>query len=275
MTSHVSRGLQSLIRAASRFLTSFLSVLGSLLSVLGSCGACTAVTVAFGSASPVVAQQGSLPELQRINRGRLCVTNGIVSGLADDRLAVDTPSSRAIIQADAENAADQIAEIQFRYLGPSQESRPLASGELRRQIGLKLRAQDSCNLIYAMWHIEPDTRVAVSIKQNSALHTHEQCGAHGYLNFKSQTGVAPIHPGETHTLRAELHGKDMTVTADGKIAWQGSLGRELALPFGPPGFRTDNARFAFDYFASAAPRSRALAQQTPPGRSQCVLSEDD
>ena len=89
--------------------------------------------VMFGFASPIVAQKGS--ELQRIDRGRLCVTNGIVSGLAGDRLAVDTPSSRAIIKAGAENAADQIAEIQFRYLGPSEESRPLASGELRRQIG--------------------------------------------------------------------------------------------------------------------------------------------
>ena len=60
--------------------------------------------------------------------------------LAGGRLAIETPSSRAIIQAGTGNAADQIAEIQFQYLGPSQDSRPLASGELRRQIGLKLRA---------------------------------------------------------------------------------------------------------------------------------------
>jgi hypothetical protein len=63
--------------------------------------------------------------------------------------------------------------------------------------------------------------------------------------------------------------------ADGKIAWQGSLGRELALPVGPPGFRTDNARFAFDFFASAVPQSRAAPQPAQPGRPQCVLSEGD
>jgi hypothetical protein len=218
----------------------------------------------------VVAQQE--PPLQRIDRNRLCVTNGAVSALANGRLAIDAPSSRAVVQAAATNATDQTAEIRFQYLGPSHGSKPLASGELRRQIGLKLQAADSCNLIYAMWHIEPDSRVAVSIKLNPALHTHEQCGVHGYLNFQSQNG-ASVHPGEVHTLRAELHGKDLTVTADGKIAWQGTLGRELVLPFGPPGFRTDNARFALEYFAAAAPR--APGRQTLPGRDRCVLSEGD
>jgi hypothetical protein len=159
-------------------------------------GACLAVC---GWASAVVAQQG--PPLQRIARERLCVTNGAVSVLASGRLVIDTPSSRAFVQAAATNTVDQIAEIRFQYLGPSQESKLLSSGELRRQIGLKLRAADSCNLIYAMWHIEPDTRVTASIKQNLTLHAHEQCGARGYLYFKSQTGDAPIHPGEADTLR--------------------------------------------------------------------------
>lgn len=161
-------------------------------------------------------------------------------------------------------------------MGPSQESRPLASGELRRQIGLKLRAQDSCNLIYAMWHIEPDARVAVSIKRNAGLHTHEQCGAHGYINFKSQDDdPPPIRLGEAHELRAVLHGTDLAITADGKVAWHGSLGSEMALPIGPPGFRTDNARFTFDYFVATFARLRPTAQQAPPGRAQCVMSEDD
>jgi hypothetical protein len=174
--------------------------------------------IVFGLASSVVAQQG--PPLQRIDRDRLCVTNGAVSVLASGRLAIDTPSSRAVVQA-AATSTDQTAEIRFQYLGPSEVSKPLASGELRRQIGLKLQAADSCNLIYVMWHIEPDTRVAVSIKQNPALHAHDQCGARGYLNFKSQNGASPIHPGEAHTIRAELHGKDLTVTADRKIGWRG------------------------------------------------------
>ena len=271
MTTWASRMFQGLMRRAGRFLASF-------PRALSSSRACMAIVAGFGFASPVAAQKGSLPALQRIDRGRLCVTNGVVSALAGDRLAVDTPSSRAIVQAGTGNAGDQIAEIQFRYLGPSQDSRPLASGELRRQIGLKLRAQDSCNLIYAMWRIEPDARVAVLIKRNAGLHTHGQCGARGYINFKSQDRgdvPPPIRPGEAHELRAELHGTDLTITADGKVAWQGSLGSEMALPVGPPGFRTDNARFTFEYFATASARSRPTAQQAPPGRGQCTTSEGD
>jgi len=212
------------------------------------------------------------------NRSRsTCVTNGVVSPLAGDRLTIDTASSRAVAQADSENASDQIAEIDFQYLGPSVDSRPLASGVLRRQIGLKLRAQDSCNLIYAMWRIEPDAGVTVSIKRNAGLHTHKECGAHGYINFKSQVrGDLPhMRLGEVHQLRAELHGSDLVVTADGKIAWQGALGNEMALPVGPTGFRTDNARFTLEYFTMAGAPSRPMVQQPPLGRRPCVMSEGD
>src|SRR6266852_8877309 len=162
-----------------------------------------------------LAQNESGSALQGIDRNDLCVTNGNVSVLSGGWLAIDTPSSRAVVRADAKPTADQAAEIHFRYLGPTQTSRPLASGELRRQIGLKLQAEDSCNLIYAMWRIEPEARVAVSIKRNAGLHTHQQCGVRGYVNFKSQDrgGPLPIRPGEAHTLRAELRGKDLTVTA--------------------------------------------------------------
>ena len=236
------------------------------------CAALAVMTV-FGFASSAVAQQASLPVLERIDRDRLCVTNGAVSVLADGRLAIETPSSRAVVQAGTENGADQTAEIRFRYLGPSRDSRPLASGELRRQIGLKLQAEDGCNLIYAMWRIEPEAKVAVSIKRNAGLHTSQQCGARGYVNFKSQdrSGPLPIRPGEAHTLRAELHGKDLTVTADGKVAWQGPLASETGLTVGPPGFRTDNARFTFEYFAAVPSRTGA----PPGGRGQCVVSEGD
>ncbi len=223
------------------------------------------------------AAQNPTPTLQHIGRDRLCVTNGAVSWLSGDRLSIETPSSRAIVQRGMENAADQIAEIRFQYLGPSQDSKPLASGELRRQIGLKLRAQDTCNLIYAMWHIEPDSRVAVSVKQNPGWHTHEQCGAHGYINFKSQqlTVLSPMRAGESHTLRAELHGGDLSVLADGKLAWQGSLGSDAALPAGPPGFRTDNARFALDYFAGGSAKSPSGAAHSPAVQAACEMSEGD
>jgi hypothetical protein len=139
--------------------------------------------------------------LLRVSRNDLCVTNGAVSTLPNGLLGIDTPSSRAVMDARMLKTAEQVAEIRFRYMGATPTSKPLASGELRRQIGLKLRAQDTCNLIYAMWHIEPDAAIAVSIKRNPSRHTHEQCGAGGYSNIKPQRRInpPPIRPGETHT----------------------------------------------------------------------------
>jgi hypothetical protein len=221
------------------------------------------------------AQKEAGPGLQRIDRNDLCVTNGAVSVLPGGRLAIGTPSSRAVVRATT-GTADQVVEIRFRYLGPTQSSKPLASGQLRRQIGLKLRAEDTCNLIYAMWHIEPDAAVAVSIKRNTGMHTHEQCHAGGYVNIKAQRRIdlPPMRPGETHTLRAELHGNDLTVAVDGKVAWQGALGNELPSLNGPPGFRTDNARFELDYYADL-PKSLLEAQRAQPGPGRCVTSDGD
>jgi hypothetical protein len=222
-----------------------------------------------------LAQNESGAVLQGIDRNDLCVTNGNVSVLSGGWLSIDTPSSRAVVRADAKDTADQVAEIHFRYLGPTQTSKPLASGELRRQIGLKLQAEDTCNLIYAMWHIEPDTMVAVSVKRNTGMHTHEQCHAGGYVNIKAQRRIdlPPIRPGQTHTLRAELHGNDLTVTADGNVAWYGSLGDEPLSLQGPTGFRTDNARFEFQYYAD--PPADAQTRRGAPGPEHCVMSEGD
>jgi hypothetical protein len=203
----------------------------------------------YSAAQPIPPATSSTP-LQRIGREKLCVTNGVVSALSDGRLAIDTPSSRAVVQV----ATPQTAEIRFSYLGPSAGSKPLASGELRRQIGLKLRAQDTCNLLYAMWHIEPDSRFAVSVKRNPGQHTHEECGARGYVNIKPRKSVVmpKVQPGESHTLRAELHGTDLTLVADGSAVWEGTVGNIIAEIDGPVGFRSDNARFEFEYFAAVS-----------------------
>jgi len=160
---------------------------------------------------------------------------------------IETPSARAVIPG----VTEQVAEIRFRYLGPTSGSKPLASGELRRQIGLKLRAQDTCNLLYVMWHIEPDTRLAVTIKRNPGMHTHAQCGARGYVTVKGENtrGLPSVSPGGSHSLRAEMRGDRLRVLADGQLAWEGSVGTLVAEFDGPVGLRTDNGRFEFEIFA--------------------------
>jgi hypothetical protein len=185
-------------------------------------------------------------DLRPVTLADLCVTNGEIVETRDAQLHVETPSSRAVLRS----LTDAVAEIRFRYLGPSAGAKPLASGELRRQIGLKLRAQDTCNLIYAMWHIAPDARIAVLIKRNPGMKTHEQCGAGGYVNVASiDVAARKIVSGDDHTLRAELRESRLTVSADGAVVWSGDLGGRISGFVGPVGMRTDNARFDFTFLA--------------------------
>src|SRR5258708_2016843 len=51
------------------------------------------------------------PDLQRVDRNDLCVTNGVVSTQPNGRIAIDSSSSRAVIRI----PAAQIAEVRFRY----------------------------------------------------------------------------------------------------------------------------------------------------------------
>jgi hypothetical protein len=214
--------------------------------------ACVALVVTLAPTSCAIAAQDDAHPLRRIDRARLCVTTGAVAASPGGRLAIETPSVRATVR-ETESSADQIAELRFQYLGPSRDTQRLASGAVRRQIGVKLRAEDGCNLIYAMWRIEPEARIVVSIKRNPGQRVRKQCGARGYLDFKPQGGgEQEVRPGESHTLRAALRGHDLTVTADGKVVWHGSLGSVAALPVGPPGLRADNGRFIFEYFGSAS-----------------------
>jgi hypothetical protein len=206
---------------------------------------------------------GHAEALRPVNLRDICVTNGEIRTGPDGRLQINSLSSRAVLRFLSQPAA----EIRFTYLGSSAQSKPLASGELRRQIGIKLRAENSCNLVYAMWRIEPDSRVAVSIKRNPGMSTHEQCHAGGYINLR-QTGAAEppkIAVGQTHVLHAEMRGAILVVRADGVEAWRGDLGPVVASFDGPVGLRTDNARFAFDYLVGTAEPGAAtpVCLQTP------------
>jgi hypothetical protein len=194
------------------------------------------------SAEPSIEQP-----LMRIDRSHLCVTNGMITTQDNGLLSIETPSSRAVVPG----TVVQAAEIRFRYLGPTARSKPLASGELRSQIGLKLRAQDSCNLIYAMWHIEADSEVVVLVKRNPGMQTHAQCGARGYFPVKAVTAMtlAKVRPGELHTLHAELRENRLTLTTDGTVAWDGQVPTNITDFDGPVGLRSDNGRFELEYFA--------------------------
>lgn len=141
------------------------------------------------SGSLTAASQSLGARLTPVSKTNLCVTEGEIEEVPGQRLSVTVPKMRAYVNAHTE----PVAEVRFTYLGSTGNESPLASGEMRRQFGLKLRAQDPCNLVYAMWRIEPESKIVVSVKSNPGEHTSAQCSNHGYQNIKRAAVRRPPH----------------------------------------------------------------------------------
>jgi len=174
------------------------------------------------------------------SRGLLCVTEGEITETPEKTLSVNVPKMRAYVNA--WTAPD--VEARFKYLGPTAQESRLGSGETRRQFGLKLHAQNACNLVYAMWHIEPESKLVVSVKSNPGQSTSSECGNRGYRNIKPRRSspIPVLSQGATHTLRAVMNGEDVSVFIDDASVWEGTVGADAARLQGPVGIRSDNAR---------------------------------
>ncbi len=179
-----------------------------------------------------------------VNLGNLCVTEGAIEKAEGGRLSVNAPKMRAYVNA----WTSQSVEVRFTYLGPTRNESALGSGEMRRQFGLKLRAQDPCNLVYAMWRIDLESKLVVSVKRNPNAHTSAECGTHGYENIKPRkaSAVPRLRTGESHTLRAEMKKEHLKIFVDNLEVWDGDVGSDAAALEGPVGIRSDNARLEFD-----------------------------
>ena len=188
------------------------------------------------------------PGLSRAALSELHVTEGRVVPGPDSLLHTDDAKVRAVLRREG----GPIAELRFTYLGPSQQQVPLSSGEMRSQIGLKLRAEDGCNLLYAMWRIAPKPGVVVSVKRNPGQHSSGDCGNGGYTNLRARRGVKvpAFEAGARHSLRAEQRGDELRVLVDGAPVWEGTLPPDALSLHGPPGFRSDNGRFDLELLVS-------------------------
>jgi hypothetical protein len=218
--------------------------------------ACVSIfAMPFGSSA---LGQSSLSKLLPLTRADLCVTEGSISELPSRRLSVTAPKMRAY--AIVPTAQDVTAR--FTYLGSTGGEARLGSGELRRQFGLKLRAEDACNLIYAMWRIEPESKLVVSVKSNAGQHTSAECANRGYRNIKPRRSspIPVLHSGDTHTLRAEMNGEELKVMVNNAVVWEGTLGPEAAAFAGPVGMRSDNARLEFELLAGRSAGAQVAHQ---------------
>lgn len=215
-------------------------------------GACGNPRLASADRGDKVAQQERpMIKLAPVAPGALCVTKG--AARIGERVTQPT------VRAFAHETSGDAAALTFTYRGETEHTRALASGQERRQLGLKLRAANGCNLVYVMWRLDPKPALEVSIKVNPGMSTHKQCGAEGYQKVKhgALAAVPPLVAGETHTLRAEISGDELTAWIDDQPAWRGTLPDPARTLSGPAGLRSDN--LAFDLVAFSAPAAPASA----------------
>ncbi len=205
--------------------------LAALDAFLGQEGAASTEARAGGEVAPAPA-----------SRRALDVTLGRVAQRGDN-LFTDSGKMRAVFT----ESGDRGGELTFTTLGEARETTALGSGAVRKQLGIKLRAADSCNVVYVMWRIEPESKVVVSVKSNPGLTEHDQCHSEGYRNL-AEVDVPPIEAGQSHVLRAVESEGTLRVWGDGDLLWEGSLGEEALAFDGPIGVRTDNVAVEFRLF---------------------------
>lgn len=190
------------------------------------------------------AQAPMEPTLTRVSLGQLLVTKGTLGTGHKNRLTVEVSKMRAVVPG----VDSRVAELRFKYLGPTPVQERLASGERRQQVGLKLRAQDGCNVVYVMWRIAPRPGLVVSVKSNPREHTSAECSNRGYQNVRPRRALPlpKLLPGVRHTLRTEWKGRTLRISVDGALAWEGELPPKAFTFQGPVGLRTDNGRFELE-----------------------------
>ena len=193
--------------------------------------------------------------MNRVTRAMLCVTEGSLEEMPDGRLSVSGPKMRAYVN----RQTSQTIEANLTYVGPTKSEARLGSGQMRRQFGLKLHAQDPCNLVYVMWRIEPKAELVVSVKSNPGQQTSAACANRGYQNIRParKSPVPVLQPGGSHTLRAEMNGENLRVFVDDSVVWEGTLGSDVLHLNGPVGIRSDDAQVEFQLRAGELSSDRA------------------
>jgi hypothetical protein len=191
---------------------------------------------------------GAGDPLAPVSRDQLCVTDGEVAAGAGGKLAITTPAVRAVVPG----SSRQDVEARFTFLGPTDQTATLGSGAVREQFGLKLRAADPCNLVYAMWRFAPKPGVVVQLKTNPDAHDSRTCGNRGYQDVRPSLTQAVAAPGvgKPHRLKAEMEASTLKVSIDGKLVWQGEV--DGAPPAGSVGIRSDNVKLSLRLFAPTA-----------------------
>lgn len=184
---------------------------------------------------------------QTIRAGNLDVISGAVVAAGPSTLQTTSDEMRAVVRDHGHHAAR--ARLTFRFLGNTTATKALGSGLVRRQLGLKLRAADPCNLLYVMWRTYPDRVIEISRKSNPGEHTSAQCGNAGYSDLAvipASAGAHGRHRLEADTRRITNGSLVLAVYADGGLVRRLTLPPSIAAALdGPIGVRSDNGQYRF------------------------------
>jgi hypothetical protein len=205
-----------------------------------------------------VCHGGLVEAWTELDRTDLKVTSGEVRELASGLLATKSAEMRAVSNTD-KSPYLQSARLWFRYRGESESTKQLGSGLVFRQIGLKLRAQDPCNLVYVMWRQYPSNGISIKIKRNPGQHTSDECGNNGYQDvafiplFEDRQKDVRDH--RTHVLEAKIVQENnpngtfyrLSVFQDDAPVWSDYLDSNIISEInGPSGVRSDNGDYVFN-----------------------------
>jgi hypothetical protein len=176
------------------------------------------------------------------------VTSGQLASLCITHGSADTSWLTSNVDPElrgyAPGSSGTSASLSFSAFGDTTPLIPLASGAIRRQICLKLRAADGCNLIYACWRLGT-SHVVVQVKSNPGMHDANACGVNGYSTMAAawSTTVPTFLDGQPHSLAADLDGASLQVAVDGASVWDGAIDPVALTVDGPVGIRSDNERW--------------------------------
>lgn len=195
-----------------------------------------------------------------------CFTEGRAEALSTGLMRIREPKARAVLP----RSNGDFGRLAFHYHGETSAFSALRSGARRRQLGLKLRARDACNLIYVMWRLEPQPKLVVSFKNNPNASTSRECGNDGYSNLRPREGgdLPALLPDTDHTLDADIVGNELIVRADSTVVWRGELPSPALALSGPTGFRSDNVDWTVREFEIVSGTSPfGVARCGPPPQS--------
>jgi hypothetical protein len=186
------------------------------------------------------------------NMATLCYTRGRMN---TDQGLRELQLNDAVLRMVALHSHPDAAKLVFVWRGHSSTTVPLGSGQIRRQFGLKLRAESGCNLVYVMWRLEPVPGLDISVKVNPGMNDAGDCGTSGYIQISP--GLVPlpvIDVGHQHTLEARISGLDLAVWVDDLPIGLWTLPSSVQWLSGPVGIRTDNLVLDAELFVVPGPQ---------------------